>query len=319
MPYEVTTVPSPSGDLPAWFIPARGGEPGPGVVLVHGWESARDRQLPNVQFLHAAGFHCLVFDVRAHGDNPADPLPVSGAEFGADAAAALDAMLRRPEVTRAALFGHSMGAGGAILAAAADQRAAALVAVAAPSDPFRLTRLTFQLAGLRIPALVAYPLAWLTMRVYLRPRGHRVDAVSARVAIGRYDGPTLLVHGTADRVVPLSHLGRLASAAADARRDGIRAPLEVLVLRDGSHSWLYEEPRYRRAVARFLAEAMGGPYSPAEAGERAAAVDARRLSDAPERFAAVEEAPGRLRTLGELTGALAPTAAWAEATPTAAK
>ena len=41
--------------LPAWFIPARGGAPGPGVVLVHGWESARDRTLPMAAFLNAAG------------------------------------------------------------------------------------------------------------------------------------------------------------------------------------------------------------------------------------------------------------------------
>ena len=64
---------SPTGcPLPAWFIPARGGAPGPGVVLVHGWESARDRTLPLAVFLHAAGFHCLTFDVRGNGANPAE-------------------------------------------------------------------------------------------------------------------------------------------------------------------------------------------------------------------------------------------------------
>ena len=68
---------------PAWFIPARGGAPGPGVVLVHGWESARDRTLPMAVFLHAAGFHCLTFDVRGHGANPAEDLPLSAGEFGA--------------------------------------------------------------------------------------------------------------------------------------------------------------------------------------------------------------------------------------------
>ena len=46
LPFEETTVRSAGLDLPAWFIPARGGAPGPGVVLVHGWESARDRTLP---------------------------------------------------------------------------------------------------------------------------------------------------------------------------------------------------------------------------------------------------------------------------------
>jgi pimeloyl-ACP methyl ester carboxylesterase len=310
--YQDTVVPSPAGDLAAWFVPARGGRPGPGVVLVHGWESARDRALPNIQFLNAAGFHCLVFDVRGHGANAPEELPVSAGEFGADAAAGLDALLRRPEVTRGALFGHSMGAGGAILAAAADPRAAALVATAAPSDPFQLTRLTFDLAGLPIPDPIAYPLAWLTMHVYLRPRGHRVDDISARTAITRYDGPILLAHGSADRIVPLDHLTRLATTAGNARRHRGEDPVEVLVVPDGSHSWLYEDVGYRRAVARFLAEAMGGPYAPGEAGDRAAAVDARRLPESEPLFAAVTDAPGRLRTLVELSGAVAPAQPWAE-------
>src|SRR5262245_15599083 len=30
-------------ELPAWWIPARGRKRGPAVLLVHGWESARDR------------------------------------------------------------------------------------------------------------------------------------------------------------------------------------------------------------------------------------------------------------------------------------
>src|SRR6185295_11022237 len=59
LPYESTTVRSGDIELPAWFIPARDGAPGPGVALIHGWESARDRTLPNAVFLHAAGFHTL--------------------------------------------------------------------------------------------------------------------------------------------------------------------------------------------------------------------------------------------------------------------
>ena len=310
LPFQDIVVRSDAGELQAWFIPARDGRPGPAVVLVHGWESARDRALPNVQFLHAAGFHCLVFDVRGHGANPAETLPVSAGEFGTDAAAALATALQRPDVTSAALFGHSIGADGAILAAAADPRAAALVASAAPSDPYHLTRLTFQLAHLPFPDLIAYPLAWLTIRVYLRPRGQRVEDISARAAIARYDGPVLLAHGSADAVVPISHLARLAAAAGNARRRRGTAPVEVLVVAGGSHSWLYEDSRYRRTVARFLAEALNGPLPPDEAGERAAAVDARRLPEGDGWFAAVTNAPGRIRTIGELSGAVRPAQPW---------
>src|SRR3954453_20923181 len=86
--YDSMLIESGGARLPAWFIPARGGQPGPGVVLIHGWESARDRTLPLALFLNAAGFHTLTFDVRAHGANPAEPLPLSAGEFGADTTAA---------------------------------------------------------------------------------------------------------------------------------------------------------------------------------------------------------------------------------------
>ena len=263
LPWEPMTVSPGDLGLAAWFIPARDGSPGPGVALVHGWESARDRLLPHVRFLHAAGFHCLVFDVRGHGENPAETLPISGGEFGADGAAALDALLARPEVTSAALFGHSMGGVGAILGAAADARCAALVAVSTPADPRLLARQTFRLAQLPIPAPIANPLAWLTARVYVRPRGHSVAAVSARNAIARYDGPVLLVHGALDTIVPVSDLGRLARAARRSRRDrGARqAQVETLVLAEGHHSWLHESPEFRARIAGFLAAALGGPLA----------------------------------------------------------
>jgi len=298
LPFEDITVASDGLDLPAWFIPARDGAPGPGVVLVHGWESARDRTLPMVVFLHAAGFHCLTFDVRAHGANPAEALPLSAGEFGLDAAAAFDVLMDRPEVTVGAISGHSMGAIGAILAAAADPRVAALVATAGAADPYRLTRQTFRLAHLPIPDPIAYPLAWLTTRVYLRPRGHAVRSVSASAAVARYSGSILLAHGDGDAVVPSSHLERLARAARSTR-EGIAgaAPVETLTVANGQHSWLYENPIYRRAVARFLTEACGGPLAPDAAGEIAAATAAERIPDGEARFDAIADSPSGLRTL----------------------
>lgn len=293
MPFETTVVPVDDLELPAWFIPARDGRPGPGVVLVHGWESGRDRTLPMAQFLHAAGFHCLTFDVRGHGANDAESLPISGGEFGRDALAAFDVLLARPEVTRGAISGHSMGAIGAILAGAADPRVAAIVATSGPADPLRLTRQTFRLAELPLHDVIAYPLAWLTTRVYLRPRGHRVAEVSSIKALLAYRGPVLLAHGAEDAVVPLPHLERLRAAAVRSRAGKPdAAPVRDLVIEGGQHSWLYEFEAYRRSVARFLATALGGPFHPDEAADRAAAVPAERLPEVDEQFAAVEKGGG---------------------------
>ena len=301
LPYETIEFESGGIRLPAWFIPARDGRPGPGVVLVHGWESARDRTLPMARFLHAAGFHCLTFDVRGHGTNPPEALPLSGGEFGQDATAAFAALMARPEVTVGAISGHSMGGIGAILAAAADPRVAALVATSTPADPYRLTRQTFRLAHLPIPDPIAYPLAWLTTRVYLRPRGHRVPEVSASAAIARYRGPILLVHGDDDAVVPLAHLSRLADAARAARAgDPTAAPVETMIIPGGQHSWLYEVPAYRSAVARMLTVACGGPLPADEAAAIAAATPAERIPDAETRFAAMETVHGGIRTLASV-------------------
>lgn len=301
LPYETMEVESDGLRLPAWFIPARDGQPGPGVVLVHGRESARDRTLPMARFLHAAGFHCLTFDVRGHGDNPPETLPLSGGEFGRDAAAAFATLMARPEVTVGAISGHSMGGIGAILAAAADPRVAGLVATSTPADPYRLTRQTFRLAQLPIPDPIAYPLAWLTTRVYLRPRGHRVPDVSATAAIARYRGPILLVHGDEDAVVPVTHLERLATAARAARAgDPAAEPVETMIVAGGQHSWLYEVPAYRSAVARLLTMACSGPLDPDEAAAIAAATPSERIPDAETRFAAMETVHGGLRTLASV-------------------
>jgi hypothetical protein len=268
---------------------------------VHGWESARDRTLPLAVFLNAAGFHCLTFDVRGHGANPPEELPMSGGEFGADAGAAFRALMARPEVTAGAIAGHSLGAIGAILAAASDPRVAGLVATSSPADPYRLTRQTFRLAHLSIPDPIAYPLAWLTTRVYLRPRGHRVAAVSSTDAIARYAGPVLLAHGDEDAVLPIHHFDRLEEAVRRSRA-GVpdAAPFETLIVAGGQHSWLYEDPGYRRAVARFLTMSCGGPLDPDAAGDIAAATPANRIPDAETAFGAIEDEPGGFRTLAQV-------------------
>jgi pimeloyl-ACP methyl ester carboxylesterase len=298
LPFETFGIRSGDVEMPAWFIPARSGEPGPGVVLVHGWESARDRTLPLALFLHAAGFHCLTIDIRGHGANPAEDMPLTAGEFGTDALAAFEALLDRPEVTKGAIAGHSMGAIGAILAAAADDRVAAVVATSTPADPNRLTRQTFRLARLPIPDPIAYPLAWLTTHVYLRPRRHVVDDISASAAITRYRGPILLVHGDDDDVVPITHLVRLAAAARRARAgDASAGSVETLIVPGGQHSWLYEDARYRAEVARFLSTALDGPLTPLHAASLAAATEALRVPAAEERLSAVDTMPGGFRTL----------------------
>jgi dipeptidyl aminopeptidase/acylaminoacyl peptidase len=298
LPFEPVAVPSSGLQLPAWWIPAPGGRVGPAVVLVHGWESARDRTLPNAAILNAAGLHVLTLDVRGHGENPAEKLPVTPGEFGADALAGLRWLLARSDVSRVGILGHSIGGVGAVIAAAAEPRTAAVVAVSTPADPYRLTRQTFRLARLPLPGPLAYPLAWLTTHVVLEPRGHTVRSVSAALAVERYRGPLLLVHGGADHVVPITHLQRLTRSALHGRA-GLAgaAPVDVLELEGAGHSWLYEIGLYRATIARFLARWLGSAIQPDAAAAAALAVELERPPERQHGFSAMDDEPGGLRTL----------------------
>lgn len=286
LPFERVSIDSPGGRLPGWFIPSRQGGISPAIVLVHGWESNRSRLLPNVQFLAAVGFHCLLFDVRGHGENGPELLPISGAEFGEDTASAVRYLRTRRDTSKIALLGHSMGGVGAAIAAAAEPTVDALVCVSSPADPRLMTRETFRIAHLPIPAPVAHPLAWLTSRVYIRPRGHSIASVSARRAISRYPGPVLLTHGSDDAIVPPRDLELLAEAA----RRGRPRSVETLLVEGGMHSWLYEYPEFRRVVAAFLTAALGDPSAAETAGERAASMPITRLAEPETPFSALEPA-----------------------------
>jgi alpha-beta hydrolase superfamily lysophospholipase len=294
--FESLTIPTADGiEIPAWWIPA-GRDPAPGVVLVHGWESSRDRTLPHAEVIHALGMHVLTIDVRGHGANGPEALPLSVGEYALDTLAAVAELRRRPEITSIGLLGHSMGAAGVLVAAASDPGVDAVIAVAAPAGPHRLTRQTFRLAHLPIPGVIAWPLAWLTTRVYLRPRGHSVSSISAGRAVRSIAAPVMLVHGSDDGVVPASDLARLAAA----RRSAVPAAVtETLLVDGGYHSWLYEFPAYRAAIGRFLARSLGGAHSPDDAARIAEAVPAVRLPD-PERLVTLDEEPGGLRSLARL-------------------
>jgi dipeptidyl aminopeptidase/acylaminoacyl peptidase len=292
------TIEFPSGDLrlAGWFVPAaaaRTNGPRPGIVVVHGWESNRGRTLAHVVYLHAAGFHCLVFDVRGHGGSPSETLPINVPEFAEDAAAAAHWLAARPEVSAVGVLGHSMGGAGVIVAAAREPMIRAVVSVSAPADLVRMTRQTFELSEMHIPGPIAGPLALITAGVLMAPRGHSIDDASALVAARRYRGPLLLIHGAQDHGVPVEHLELIARAAKETRDEG-DPPVETLVLPEFGHRWLYEAPEFRRQVARFFAEALGGPVSPKVAAQRAAACVVERPADPIYGFGAlpVNESPG---------------------------
>ncbi len=214
MRFREVTIPTVRAiPLRGWLVePGNGGgNDAPTVVIVHGWGANMELMLPLARPFHDAGFRVLLFDARNHGSSPRDGHS-SMPKFAEDTEAALDwldaAGLRGPRI----LAGHSIGAAAVLLAASRRRDVAGVIAIAAFAHPARL--MARGLRRLHLPG----PLIRAILRYIEWVIGHDYDDIAPENVICRIRCPVLLAHGTADRVIPVSDMDRIARC----RRENIR-------------------------------------------------------------------------------------------------
>jgi pimeloyl-ACP methyl ester carboxylesterase len=232
--------------LAAWSLHVTHGDPA--VVLVHGFKTSRAEMLPWARFLHDGGFNVLLFDTRGCGRSGGATVGL-GATEPRDISLAVEAAQAEFGTTRIAVLGVSLGAGAAILAAAADPRIAAVVADSAwTSQDFTLSRLdTLPLGPIRLP-LVPYSGALVNALV-----GADVHAARPIDAIARVSPrPVLLIHSADDENATTTPDGarRLYEAAA--------APKDLWMAPRGGHAGAINAvpDEYRSRVLGFLRAAL---------------------------------------------------------------
>lgn len=207
LPYESVQFLSRDGlRLDAWWIPAPQAT-GRTVIICHGREGSRERELPHAQSLHRAGFNVLMFDFRAHGRSEGQHITFGMYEKD-DLLGALDFLTARG-IERVGVLGFSLGATTAIITAAITDRIAAIVAEGA------VARLKPTLARRLWRYGVPLPLGWLLAAWALAfattiTRG-RIDQVDAVRWIGHSRAPILLIHGAQDALVSAAEVAELAA------------------------------------------------------------------------------------------------------------
>ena len=205
---DVSLVTGDGRRLPAWFVPAARSDTA--VLVCHGLGSNRGDVLPGVRFLHDAGFHLLLFDLRSQGDSPGHTVTY-GYREARDVVAAARYLAGRPGVRHVLGYGFSMG-GASLLQAVPDLRqVAGFVTDSAFADFSQvaghyLRPLLGGLAPLCVAA--AQPFFWLDAGVtptQIRPV-EQVGAIGPR--------PALFIHGKADALIPFEQSVALYRAAA---------------------------------------------------------------------------------------------------------
>ena len=211
MPVEDVVFASRDGlELGGWWIAAQNTANSPvrgTVIMCPGQNGSMDKDLPQAQPLHAAGFNVLMFDFRGHGRSEGNVVTM-GAFEQADLFGAMDYLAKTHGIERVGIFGLSMGAGVALMVAAQDKRVAALVADGA------YPRLDGILAGyLRIqgiPGTLTRPLAWWVLRMGALRTRYQIYRANPADFAARLKAPALLIHGDQDPFVTPDEITTLA-------------------------------------------------------------------------------------------------------------
>jgi len=234
-------IPGPRGkQLFGWLISpmATAQRPAPAVLAMHGWGANAAMMWPVVPPLHAAGFAVLLLDARCHGRSD-DEVFTSMPRFAEDIAAGLAWLRLQPDIdaSRLALLGHSVGAAAALLHASHRHDVRAVVSLSAFAHPREVMRRW--MAEKRVP----YPvLGWYVLRHVQRVIGTSFDAIAPLTTLTRVRCPTLLVHGRADRTVPVDDARRLLGVSRHAR----------LLLVEGDHDLRAALAPHAQTLVDFL-------------------------------------------------------------------
>lgn len=185
------------------------GEKCPVVVLCHGFTASMDDALLRgiADDLLKAGIGALRFDFNGHGRSEGDFVNMTVLNEIEDALAVIAFARNLPQADGIALVGHSQG--GVVAAMTAGQlggRQLKGVVLLAPAAVLRDDALRGNTMG------VMYD-PWHVPEYITMPSGHRLGRNYIQTAVGlpiyetaaQYDGPALVIHGQADRLVPYTY------------------------------------------------------------------------------------------------------------------
>jgi fermentation-respiration switch protein FrsA (DUF1100 family) len=221
------------------------------IIYSHGLFRSRRELLRRAVDLWKLGYGALLYDSRNHGES--GPARVSlGYHERLDAQAAVRFLLDEAKTEdRIVLFGISMGAATAVLAAAETPEVAAVIS----DSSFLSFKDTTDHHVRMFLGLPAFPIA-NEVRFFIEQRadfdGARLDVVDAVRRIG--DRPILFINGANDRRMPPDLARKLYETAASPKKD--------LLIVDGpgaevhGHAYQAAPTVYIEKVDRFLASAF---------------------------------------------------------------
>ena len=224
--------------LTAWWMPTGKPERSP-IVILHGLGASKAHMIDYILFAQEQGNPTLAIDFRGHGGS--DPSLTSiGFYESRDAEAAMQ-FVRQRGAGDPVLWGTSMGAVSALLAAARDGSAAGIIADA-PFDTYRNTVLHH---AKLFYGLSEFPLITLAMPMIESRVRFRVDEVDCLRAAEQIRAPMLVLAGEEDARMPPEMVKTIYDRAAGQK--------EFWIIPGEGHENRNFGQEFREKISDFLA------------------------------------------------------------------
>jgi len=228
--------------LSAWWMP--NGKPNrPPVVILHGLGASKAHMIDYILLAQEQGNPTLAIDFRGHGGSDSS-LTSIGFYESRDAVTAMK-FVRERGAGNPVLWGTSMGAVSALLAAARDGSAAGVIADA-PFDTYRNTVLHH---AKLMYGLSEYPLVAMAFPMIEQRARFRIDDVDCLQAASGIRAPLLVLAAEKDTRMPIPVVRSVYDRAA--------GPKEFWVIPGEGHENRGFGKEFREKIGQFLAKIRG--------------------------------------------------------------
>lgn len=209
------------------------------IIFQHGWGRNAERMLPYINALKDTGAVMIAADFTGHGKSPDEKFP-NMYLFSRDIQYIIDyAGKRIGKKVDVTVIGHSIGGGAAVSAAGRDSRITRVITLGAPSHPYDIMKYEFDRRG--VPTFLSN----LLIRYIEYKIGQKFDTFAPSEVISRSKANMLIVHGSLDKVVPVTQAEQLA-----ARAD--KSLVQLWVMEGINHSNFIDYPGFARRMNTFV-------------------------------------------------------------------
>jgi pimeloyl-ACP methyl ester carboxylesterase len=240
--------------LRGWWSPGESSKPV--IIFVHGLNRSRVEMLERAADANRRGYGVLLFDLRNHGDSSRAYTTI-GIFESRDVCAASQFVMNKAANRPQILWGVSMGASSAILAA---KRCPGFAAIISDSS-FLSFRDTVGHHLTLLFHLPAFPIANLIVAITSYRAGFTPGDGDVEAAVRDLNIPILFIAGGADRRMPPSLAERMFRAAKNPVK-------QLLVIPGARHGEAFTTDRmtYLNSVYSFLERARHNPCFPCSNG-----------------------------------------------------